>query len=213
MKRKLIIAGTVLGLCLGVVVTRAFYDGGRALSRAKAAESAGELDDAVRWYRRAARWYVPGAPHVSDAYDALERVARQAEEDDNPMLALDAWRGVRNSVLATRSFYVPFEERLEPANRRIAALMARVEGAEADPGKTEAEREQWHYELLERDDAPSVFWSLVALLGFAGWLGGGFLFAFRGVTADDRLDARPAAASGVLVAVGLVVWMLGLYYA
>jgi hypothetical protein len=39
---------------------------------------------------------------------------------------------------------------------------------------------------------------------------GGFLFAWRGMTAVDRLDKRMAARAGILVAVGLIVWMLGL---
>ena len=213
MKRKLIVAAVVVGLCLGVVVTRAFVDGGSALRQAAQAEQAGDVVEAIRWYRRAARWYVPGAPHVREAYDSLERLALAAEERGDAAVALRAWRGVRNSILATRSFYVPYSERLDPANQRIAALMAQTEGAAADPKATEQERQQWHYELLSRDDAPSVFWSVVALLGFALWLGGGFLFAFRGVTADDQLVPRTAAWCGAMVTVGLVVWMLGLYNA
>jgi hypothetical protein len=120
---------------------------------------------------------------------------------------------VRSSIKATRSFYTPHAHRLDRANRRIAALMAIQEGPRADPEATEAERAQWHYDLLDRDEAPSVAWSIIALLGFGMWLGGGLLFALRGVSAEDALVPRMAAASGVLVAVGLVIWMLGLYKA
>jgi hypothetical protein len=76
-----------------------------------------------------------------------------------------------------------------------------------------AERREVHLGFLLRDEAPSVGWALLALAGFAAWVGGGFWFARRGVTADDRLDRRNAIRAAALVTVGLVAWMLGLYKA
>jgi hypothetical protein len=213
MRRKLVIVAICVGLCLGVVVTRAVWEGRAALAEGDRALTAGDADLAVTWYRRAARWYVPGAPHVGRAYDRLAAIAAQAEGQGNLELALAAWRGIQGSILATRSFYTPYADRLDPARHKIAALMARVEGDAADPGKSAAEREAWHYALLARDEAPSVPWTVVALLGFGLWLGGGFLFALRGVTDEDRLVPRTAARAGVMVACGLVIWMLGLYKA
>lgn len=213
MKKRLITIAVVAGLCLGVVVTRAVWEGRAALEHAGEALAAGDAHEAVALYRRAARWYVPLAPHVGRAYDQLEAIAAQAEQNGDTDLAVAAWRGVRSSIKATRSFFTPQADRLDRANRRIAALMAQVEGPDADPGKSQEQREQWHYELLDRDEAPSVLWSIVALLGFGLWLGGGVLFALRGVSREDALVPRMAATSGILVAVGLVVWMLGLYKA
>jgi len=213
MKRKLAAGCLIAALCLGVVVTRAVWEGRNALDRASAELERGELVEAITWYRRAARWYVPLAPHVGRAYDRLEQIAQQAERNDDVDTALAAWRGVRSSIKATRSFYTPQSHRLDPANRRIAALMARVEDPALDPGKTEEQRAQWHYQLLDRDEAPSVLWSIIALLGFGAWLGGGVLFAMRGVSAEDKLDGRTAATAGLIVAAGLIVWMIGLYNA
>src|SRR5262249_29578979 len=118
--------------------------------------------------------------------------------------ALEAWRAIRSSILATRSFYTPFPARLEAANQRIAALMAEGDAPE---------KRAWHLALLEKDESPSLPWTLLALAGFAAWVGGGFWFARRGVTAEDRLDRRTAIRAGLLVAAGLLVWMLGLYKA
>lgn len=222
MRRKVIAVVALLGVCMGVVVIRAFFEGRSALSDGDAALERGELREAVSRWRRAARWYVPLAPHVDDAYRRLESLAADAEAKGDIDTALMAWRGVRGSILATRSFYTPHSERLAPANRRIAALMARQE-ADSPPavapeqGTDEAGNrigtEAWHYRLLTRDDSPSVFWSIVALLGFATWIGGGLLFALRGVTSEDRLVPRMAAYAGVLIVVGLLLWMLGLYSA
>jgi hypothetical protein len=211
--RRFVAVVLVVGFCLGVVVTRAVLEGRAALARGDTAAAAADHAEAVTWWRRAARWYVPGAPHVGRAYDRLENLAREAAERGDDQTALAAWRGVRGSILATRSVFTPHAHRLDPANRAIAALMARVEGPRADPDATEEERVAWHYDLLARDEAPSVFWSIIALLGFGLWLGGGGLFALRGVTADDELVPRRAAWAGAMVALGLIIWMLGLYKA
>lgn len=223
MRRKLAIVGVVIGVCLGVVVTRAVWEGRSALSKGDKAHAAGDQDGAIRWWRRAARWYVPLAPHVGSAYDRLETLASQAEQQaraaNTPAearahrrIALAAWRGIRGSILATRSFYTPYADKLEPANRHISELMALAEGDTAKQPELAA-RSDWHYEQLARDESPSVFWSILALLGFATWLGGGALFAVRGITADDKLVTRSAIHAGLLIAGGLFIWMLGLYNA
>jgi hypothetical protein len=198
-----------VGVCLAAVVTRVFWDGHAALARGDEALKNGDAALAMTEWRRAARWYAPGAPHVADAYDRLEVLARTAEDKGDAKTALDAWRAVRSSILATRSFYTPFPDRLARADERIAALMAKVDTATG----TEEERRQFHYELLRRDDSPRVGWALVALLGFGAWVGGGFWFARRGVGEDGRLERRAAARAGLLIAAGILVWMLGLYQA
>jgi hypothetical protein len=207
------IAALVVAVGLGVVITRVFVDGRRALGEGDAAMARQDAAAALVGWRRAARWYAPLAPHVADAYDRMEALARAADEEGDRALALDAWRAIRSSVLATRSFYTPFADRLAAANDRIATLMAAEEQrAGAEPGD-EAARRELHLGLLERDDSPSIPWTLLALAGFAAWVGGGFWLARRGVTADDRLDRRTATRAAVLIALGLLLWMLGLYRA
>lgn len=213
MRRKIILGVAVVAFCFGVVAIRAVWQGRSALSDGDAAAQAGEFAEAVTSWRRAARWYVPLAPHVVDAYERLESLATEAESRGDAALALAAWRGVRGSILATRSFFTPQQHRLGPANQHIAALMAASESANPDSGETLEARTAWHLRLLDRNEAPSVGWALLALLGCGLWIGGGFYFAFAGVSADDRLIPRAARVAGVLVVVGLLLWMLGLYQA
>jgi hypothetical protein len=211
-KKTLITAGIVVGFCLAVVVTRAVWQGRGALDDGDSALAAGDTEEAIRQWRRAARWYVPFAPHVSDAYDRLEALADLAEKKGDRRTALAAWQGVRGSILATRSFYTPESDRLEPANRKIADLMSRLDPTQP-VDMTREELAAWHLELLSRDEAPSVAWSLLAGLGFLVWIGGGVLFAMRGVSPEDRLVRRPAITAGVMVMAGLVLWLVGLYSA
>lgn len=211
-KRKLVTAALVIGFCLAVVVTRAVWQGRGAIDDGDRALAAGDGEEAIRHWRRAARWYVPLAPHVTDAYERLEGLAALAEKKGDLRTALAAWQGVRGSILATRSFYTPEEERLAPANRKIAGLMSRLDPS-PPAGMTREQLTAWHQELLDRDESPSVAWSLLAGLGFLVWIGGGVLFALRGVSAEDRLVRRPAITAGVLIMAGLVVWLVGLYNA
>ena len=62
--KKLAVAAAVIGLCLGVVVTRAVWQGCAAQAEGDAALARGDRDEAITRWRRAARWYVPLAPHV-----------------------------------------------------------------------------------------------------------------------------------------------------
>lgn len=214
LRRKLLAFLAIAGVCLGVVVTRAAWYGRRALARGDAAMAERQPLAAIDHWRRAARWYVPLAPHVEDAYQRLESLARVAESQGDVTTALAAWRGVRHSVLSTRAWYTPHAQHLAPANRRIAALMARIEAERANPTLEPApEREAFHYQLLQRATLPSVPWVVVALLGFAIWLGGALVFALRAVSADDRLRWRTAARAGALVLGGLILWMTGLFLA
>lgn len=215
LRKKLSAAVIVAGIITSVVVTRAIWEGTSALADGDAAMSRDEHGEAIRLWRRAARWYLPLAPHVSGAYQRLRDLAGQAEARGDLATALDAWQGVRSSIMATRSFYTPHEELLEPANRHIAAFMAAREGTlgSAAASQPESERTAWHYQLLARDHSPSAGWAIVAIFGFALWLGGAVLFAVRGVTADDTLVPRTAAYAGIMVAAGLFIWALGLYLA
>lgn len=210
-RRTLIVLVSIL-LCLGVVSVRALWEGRNALQRGDSALAEGDSEGAVRWWRRAARWYLPLAPHVEPAYDKLRALATESEARSEHDIAILAWTGIRSSVRATRSFYTPYADRLAEADSHIAALMAQKE-LRADPATNVTQAQAWHRKLLARDQMPSVAWSIVALLGLALWIGGGFAFAFRGVDDDDRLVPKAAAYSGAMVATGLLVWLVGLHFA
>ncbi|MCP4445738.1 MAG: hypothetical protein GY811_10415 [Myxococcales bacterium] len=211
-KRRLLIVLASISLCVGVLSARALWEGRSALQAGDAALAEGDSAGAVRWWRRAARWYLPMAPHVGTAYDKLRGLAATAEERGEPQVAIAAWTGIRSSVRATRSFYTPYSDRLTEADAHIAKLMAQAE-FDADTSKNVKEAEDWHLALLGRDQMPSVGWSIIALLGMALWIGGGFAFALRGVDENDRLVPKAAAYSGAAVALGLLTWLLGLHWA
>ncbi len=204
-----IAAALVLGF-VAIIASRAVWQGRSALARGDKAAVEGRTDEAISHWRRAARWYLPLAPHVESAYARLEKTATATEEAGDSATALIAWRGIRSSALATRSFFIPHSDRLRIANQRIAAMMAALEGPAADPTKSETERANWHLELLERPVGPSVVFSVIALLGFALWIGAAILFCWLGFDDKDRLNRPLALMAGLLFAAGLVTWLIGL---
>jgi hypothetical protein len=215
MRRKLIIGAIVVVFVLGVLVTRAVWEGRGALADGDAALARGDTRTAIEHWSRAARWYAPLAPHVEQAYERLEQVATQAEAAGDPETAVVAWRAVRSAVLATRAIYTPHAERRTRADARIAALMATQAAgpAPADAGATVAARTAFYGKQLADDGAPSRAWALIALAGFGLWIGGAVHFARRGLDAADQLVGRAAGTSGGLIAVGVLVWVVGLYNA
>src|SRR5262249_28010126 len=90
--------------------------------------------DAIDAWETAARWYLPGAPHVDAAYERLAGLARELAAGDpwsgepsgrtDPRAALSAWRAVRSAALATRNLWTPHAADLAEANAAIAELSA-----------------------------------------------------------------------------------------
>ena len=223
MKRKIVTAvAIVLGLLtilsLRVVCSsRSQYQLGhtserQALKERDPKKKQVALRRAIQHYRRAARWYAPGNGYVTRALDALERLGRLAEKRGDRPTALMCYRAIRRAILGARSFYTPHEERLGPTNRRIARLSARIQGQGKSSARI-AQYEAWHLKQLRKNTAPSVGWTLLALLGFVAWVGGAFLFIFRAITPEDQLISRQALIWGGVILAGLLVWLLGLWQA
>lgn len=190
----------LVAMLLAIVAARVVWSS-RGEWRAAAAATG---DDELAHLGRAARLYAPGNPYSRRAVDKLAAIGRA-----DPARALAAWRELRSAILATRSFYTPHRALLDEANARIAELMADAELAAG----TQHAREQaraWHAARLEQDEAPSVAWTLVALLGLAAWIACALGLLLRGVGDDDRLRPRVALAWAAGVAVGLALFFLGL---
>lgn len=204
----------LVGLALlGVVYGRVLFESRREWQEGRQWLAKDDPDEAIVHYRRAALWYAPINPWCGAALDGLAAIAKRAERRGETERALAAWRAVRGSILGTRSFYTPTPGRLRTANRHIAALMAKQPRPAQDIGKSERALAREHLVLLERDDSPSVFWSIVLLAGFFGWVGAAFAFIYRGLDAEGRLVRPLAARWGSVVVVGIAVWILGMVMA
>ena len=191
---------SLFAILLAIVAVRVVWSS-RGEWRAAIAASG---DDELLHLGRAARLYAPGNPYSRRALDKLAAIGR-----DDPSRALAAWRELRSAILATRSFYTPHRPLLDEANARIADLMADAElaaGTQLARDKARA----WHAARLAQDEAPSVAWTLVALLGLAAWIGSAVGLLLYGIGDDDRLRPRAALSWALGVAGGLALFFIGL---
>ena len=199
-----------VGVVLLVLAFRVVTSSRAELDEADRARASGQTEAAVVHYRRAARWYAPGNPYSDEALSKLGTIGREAEESGDLELALSAWRAIRAAIMSSRSFYTPHRDRLEAANARIAALMARQPPPPIDAGKTEDELRREHLALLAQTTRPSILWTVVLLLGFAAWVFGAFAFVTRAIDDEDRLVPGLARRWGTVILVGFGLFVLGM---
>jgi hypothetical protein len=198
-------AAALVLIALALVTVRVVWS---SHSEWKAAEAATGEQRLVH-LGRAARLYAPGNPYSRRALDALADAGRAASTTEAGRAgSLVAWQEVRSSILATRSFYTPHPELLAEANGELARLMA----ASDDKGAPESRR-AWHAARLAQDEAPSVGWSVVAILGLLGWIGAAVLFILYAIDDEDRLRTRRALGFGLGVLLGLALFFVGLAHA
>jgi tetratricopeptide (TPR) repeat protein len=200
----------VAALLCSVLVVRVISSAKDELGKAEALASQGDVEGAIVHFRRAARWYAPASPYHVTALDRLAKIGAKAEAEGQLERALRAYRSVRGSILATRSFYVPERARLHAANERIAALMAEQPPPGMDAGKSKAQIAREHLALLTPIPGPSVLWTVVLLLGFFGWVSAAFAFSVRAIDEHDRWVPAEARKWGAVMALGFGLFVLGM---
>lgn len=198
----------------GALAIRVVIEGRDALADGDTALAAKRSLDAIDAYETAARWYLPLAPHVDDAYAKLRVLA----SSEDPAVALAAWRAIRSAAHATRGLWTPHPDDLAAADAAIAKLSAKDPGAGRIGEKTaapddETTREAWQRARLARPERPGIGTALVGGLGILLWLVGAFVLVRRGLTRTGAWIRRPALMAGAAIVVGLALWFVGLYNA
>jgi hypothetical protein len=207
MKRAWVGVAAVAVAILGTLALRVVLEGRSALADGDRAMEQRRTTDAIDAWERAARWYLPGAPHVGEAYDRLAHLARS-----DPRNALAAWRAVRSASLATRGLWTPHADQLAQADAAIAKISSEDPEAARASGADVAARLAFHQSRLG-SPGPSRGAVAVAVLGILGWLGGiGWLVA-KAVDAKGRLVRRGAISGAATAILGVVAWAAGLYNA
>lgn len=216
-KRAIVIVAIVAGV-LGALAIRVVMAGREALATGDDWMQRGRWVEAIRSYETAARWYLPLAPHVDDAYDKLRTIAETAPDTKGDAAAaavrLAAWRAIRSAARATRTLWTPHADDLAAADAAIAKLSAavakppRTDGTPAEPTP-----ESWHFERLAREQRPRIGTAALAGIGILLWIGGAIALVRRGLGPAGQLVRRAAIPSGIAILVGVGLWFVGLYNA
>ncbi len=198
---------------IGAIWGKVRFEAGEALGRAQEFERVQYTRLAVVAYRHTVRWYSPGSEPVGIAVERLETMGDELSAAGKVALALEAYRALRSGIYSIRSTYTPYGDVLPALNRKIATLMANQEfdGVESTDA---AERIAHHEALLAADNAPDIFWSLVATSAFVLWCAFLLLLSHQGF--DDELGTlKPSVAIkwGIGVLGTTLVWTVGLWLA
>jgi len=201
-------AASLAVLFAGVATLRAVLDGEREIAASDAAFDANDLHATIQHARRAASAFVPGAPHVERGYLRLRAVARGAEVTGRPEIAMLAWQAERAAVLESASFWQPFPERLEEANRNLSRLSASKSLAEAERTATA----QRLFKLAQLQSAEQAPWGallaaglLVAALGLA-W------FAARALAPNGRIEWLRGRWAILTFGLGVALWAAAAFH-
>jgi hypothetical protein len=193
--RRLALAAALPPLLFALVTLRTLSRGEAALTASDRAFDAGQLELAVRYARRAATAYVPGAAHVDAAFARLRAVAVGAERAREIALAASAWQAVRAAALEIRHVGRPRARELEQANANLARLQG-LPSALSTPASPA--------EVLQPG------WALVLGAGFFTAVGSLAWFCTRAWTATGHWRTVRAGwpALGWCAGVGVLAWAL-----
>jgi hypothetical protein len=174
-------------------------------------EAKGDKEAEARHLRRAMANYSPGNPWVREAATRLWRLALEAEARGQTDEALDALHQLRSAILSLRGSTRPFAELLPEVNRHLAELQAAHPRAAVKLRTT-----QGRSELLRRlnhPPEPHPLWAALGLIGFALWVSGAFATIYFSLRPDVSIISRRFFPLVGVIALGLVLFCLGLAYA
>jgi hypothetical protein len=200
------------GVALGAATARAERSGEKEIELSTAALKAGDPHGAAEHARRAAGWYVPGAPHVSVAYDRLLALGKTAEGLGDRDTALYAFRGVRTAAIETRWLVTPHEADLALADRSIARIEAEAPRAPAHRNDPPSAVEREQLAALALDDAPETAWVVALVAGALAFAAGAAVVA-RAIGPTGVLSWRRGLPGIVVGVVGAALWLIAVWRA
>ena len=210
MRRRLLLVLLAVVAVLAVLWVNAIWRSREESVLAREALGAGDTEMAVIHHTRAAQWYAPMNPFAAASLEALMDIGARTEQAGDTEMALQSYRSARAAIMSTRSFYTPQRHILSEANGRIAHLMAEqklalVAGAGAGP-----QLQARYLSQLQRDNAPDVLWSLLAVSSLLGWVGCAFALAWWGFDGGGAPVPRYALPLGAVIICLLTLWILGM---
>ncbi|MFH1434534.1 MAG: hypothetical protein ABIJ56_02340 [Pseudomonadota bacterium] len=206
-------ATAVVLLFFGIAYARAIHGSQETFFAAQEAISRSRMPDAVYYLKTCVSWQAPFNPYVDKAYDRLWQIARKAELGNDRGLALESYRAIRSSILASRSFSTPHPAALKDANERISILMAQGPHPKALLDKSKDELRRMHYSALQGDTQPDPAWSLVLIAGLLVWVGSVMYFIFSGLDAALKIRRTPLVRSAAFFVLGMAMWVGGMLMA
>jgi len=206
-------AVVVLGILLFVSVMlllKTLYSARQEFVYGEQAATRGEYEEAITHYERAIKWYTPFSTTVQMAVERLWQLGTEAETRGEWHLALEAYQALRASLYAVQSFYVPYQSWIPKTEARIAPLLAKTK-AGTEPQEDKRAQDTTRYAMqLQRPLGPHLGWSVLAEIGFLGWVGATVGLIWSVVDAQGQFVWRHGVLWGSVLAVFFALWLIGM---
>ncbi|MBN1355705.1 hypothetical protein JXA40_05465 [bacterium] len=111
-------------ITVGLIWINTYRRSVRYFNEAQDLMADGKILDAVTSYEIAAHAYTPWNTYVQRSMERLWEIGQRLEkEKEDPAYALIAYRSLRSSVFAIRSFYMPYREWIPRCDEKIRLLV------------------------------------------------------------------------------------------
>ena len=194
-----------------MVFARVVYLAADHYRQGEAFYAAGNMKLAMREYDTSMHFYFPLSPYMEKSAQRLWAIGRQFEKDGKPDWALIAYGDIRSSFYADRSVFTPGKDWIAKCDDKLATVESQMLVAD---GSIKPEARQAEYQKLmvvfRKNLAPSVFWSILAEIGFFGWVITAIITAFKGFTKEGGIKGRPALYGALAFVFFLAVWAVSL---
>jgi len=184
-KKRLIEVSLIIAVFLIMIVIRVGFGSYKEFKAAEKFYEEKNTDLAIIHYDRAIHWYTPFNPYVKASVNKLKEIGQRCEAENNYEEAVETYEILRSSIYSTRSFYTPFKSVIGFTDEKIAALRASL--IENDPAWNKKAKKPTKAEILaklKQNRAPSVFFSVLASIGFIGWIAS-VIFFILGILATE----------------------------
>ncbi|MFA5353277.1 MAG: hypothetical protein WC291_03535 [Thermodesulfovibrionales bacterium] len=201
MKKYLKNTALIIAAMLLIILLRLSLDQWQGYSRGMEGLNHGDYKAAIMHFDRVINAHIPFSPLEEKAKRHLVKLGGGFESRGDLELALVCYETVRTSRYLARHFWVPDMDEIRVLNRRIASIKATLL---VKDGMVKDFKEGYEQQMgiMNKDFAPSVFWSLVVVTSFWAYIGFIVLWILK------RREVFIAAFSAAFV-----LWAVGLYLA
>ncbi len=204
----IIIIASIMAL---MVIVKVYYGSMVEFNRGEEAFSKQDLSEAITHFERSIHWYTPFNRYVAGSAERLWEIGKIAEKQNDTQLALLAYRSLRSSFYAVRSFYTPYKEWINKCDEKISTLVASQETPfESVKKKSFDQRKTEALKILKTDNAPHVGWSIFLEIGFVGWVTCTIIFIFKVFTGEKGFEGRKAMFWGPFIILFYAMWLIGM---
>ncbi|MBI4823399.1 MAG: hypothetical protein HY805_04105 [Nitrospirae bacterium] len=211
MPKNLIKTLAVFLILIAIIGGRVLYLQRSHFLKAEEYYKASNYKLAIREYDTSMHFYVPFSPYAEKARQRLWDMAKGFEKEDKNEWAHMAYSSIRSSLYGVRSLFTPSKKWIEKCDEKLADLNVRMLLKEGSIKIEDANSERAkHLYTLKVDRAPKPLWTLLAALGFFGWLASVIFIIFRGFNKEGKVRRNALRKAVLTLMLFFLIWVVSL---